>query len=129
MTFFIKEARLLTRTRRNALRTPVGANAGRRAPVTLIASLIESSDFFWDVRESRADYGVPIAEFFCGVIFKATASLFCGMPLARKPYISVHEVIRRHNTFSKRFNGIIAFPTLYPTVPLNPAAPPHFKAR
>jgi hypothetical protein len=38
--------------------------------VTFIVSLIESSDFL-GFSESRADYGVPIAEFFCGVIFKA----------------------------------------------------------
>jgi hypothetical protein len=43
--------------------------------VTFIASLIESSDLFWDVSESRADYGVPIAEFFCGVIFIVMAPL------------------------------------------------------
>jgi hypothetical protein len=42
--------------------------------MTFIASLIESSDFFWDVSESRADYGVPIAEFFCGVILKRLSS-------------------------------------------------------
>ena len=44
-----------------------------------IASLIESSDLFWDMRESRADYGVPIAEFFCGVILKRLSS--DGVPI------------------------------------------------
>jgi hypothetical protein len=52
---------------------------------------------FLGFSESCADYGVPTAEFFCGVIFKAM-----------KPHmISVHEESQRHNTFSKRFDGAI----------------------
>jgi hypothetical protein len=48
--------------------------------VTFIASLIESSDFFWDVCESCADYGVPIAEFFCGVIINVIVERWRPLP-------------------------------------------------
>jgi hypothetical protein len=67
-----------------------------------IASLIESSDFFWDFRESRADYGVPIAEFFCGVIVEAMAlpPWGCSQPGSRVSR-STRES-RRHNTFSRK---------------------------
>jgi len=50
VTFFLKEARLFE----GALKSFTSASKRkrrRRAHVTFIASLIESSDFFWEVRE------------------------------------------------------------------------------
>jgi hypothetical protein len=77
MTFPQNEARLFlgrVEILTNGLRRKTNAFRRKRwearACDIQIASLIESSDFFWDFRESRADYGVPIAEFFCGVIFE-----------------------------------------------------------
>jgi hypothetical protein len=94
--------------------------------VTFIASLIESNDFFWDIRESRADYGVPIAEFFCGVIFKAIIERCrpsSGMLLAGKPRVSVREGITTPQYILKRIRWNFTFPVLPP----NPAAPLHSK--
>jgi hypothetical protein len=108
-------------TKRPSARTPEGA----RACDIHIASLIESSDFFWDIRESRADYGVPIAEFFCGVILAIIERWRppLGMLSAGKPRVSVHEGITTPQYILKRFDGTAAFPAL----PSNPAAPLHPK--
>jgi hypothetical protein len=67
---------------------------------------------FWDIRESRADYGVPIAEFFCGVILKRLASdgapiWGCSQPGSRV-FRSTRES-RRHNRFSKDSLELLRF--------------------
>jgi hypothetical protein len=123
-----------------SLQTPFGTNALRRktnafrpkrrearACDTHIASLIESSDFFWDFRESRADYGVPIAEFFCGVIFKARIERWrspLGDALSREAACLSPRGNHDATIHSQeRFAGIATFPAFPP----NPAAPLHLK--
>jgi hypothetical protein len=67
-----------------------------------------------------------IAEFFCGVIFKVIVERWrphrdaLGWEAARFYPQGNHK---RHNTFSKGFAGITAFPILPP----NPAAPLHYQ--
>ena len=100
-------------TKRPSARTPEGA----RACDIHIASLIESSDFFWDIRESRADYGVPIAEFFCGVILaiieRWRPHWGCSQPGSRVSR-STRES-RRHNRFSKDSLELPRFPLFHRT--------------
>ena len=54
--------------------------------MAVVAYLLESSDSFWDVRESRADMASQTAEFFCGAIFKVM------LRLSWQPSQGIHSV-------------------------------------